>query len=343
MIEKTINTRFGIATLNNSGYYEVERNGKKENLHKLIYLANNGEIPEGYTIHHKNGVKTDNDPRNLVAMPKRYHKLVHDGYNDKSKRGVKMNNKKLCKTIEKLQEGLNFARAELKELKANNERYSDAVAEKELIIAEKEREILKLLKENEEAIKENKELKEKAQELRLVLLDVQALLQEAEDEITILNYEVKNKDNELSKTKEELEETRSELQQINKENKELKTQIEEDSNRIDSLGLVLSDLQDEINEVVTEEDDLQTETEVLIDDIDNLENSTFGLSESAYNSLPEATKTEFKRNATKAIELRLVDIRVRFDKLKGRHGELQALYNGICRRRQRLQDKGVLN
>ena len=154
MIEKTINTRFGIATLNNSGYYEVERNGKKENLHKLIYLANNGEIPEGYTIHHKNGVKTDNDPRNLVAMPKRYHKLVHDGYNDKSKRGVKMNNKKLCKTIEKLQEGLNLARAELKELRENNDKYCDNVAEKELIIAEKEKEILEYKERIEKLIED---------------------------------------------------------------------------------------------------------------------------------------------------------------------------------------------
>lgn len=63
-----------------------------------------------------------------------------------------MNNKKLCKTIEKLQEQINFAREDLKELKANNERYSDNVAEKELFIAEKEREILKLLKENEQLI-----------------------------------------------------------------------------------------------------------------------------------------------------------------------------------------------
>lgn len=343
MIEKKINTRFGIATLNKNGYYEVEENGRKVNLHKLIYIANNGEIPEGYTIHHKNGVKTDNDPRNLVAMPKIYHKLVHDGYNDKSKRGVKMNNKKLCKTIEKLQEGLNFAREELKELKANNERYSDAVAEKELIIAEKEREILKLLKENEEAIKENKELKEKAQELRLVLLDVQALLQEAEDEITILNYEVKNKDNELSKTKEELEETRTELQQINKENKELKTQIEEDSNRIDSLDLMLNDIQDEVDEIVAEEEDLRVETEDLMNDINNIENNNFGFTEAGFRSLPEEVKADIKKQATKSFEGRLINIRIRFDKLKGRQGELQALYNGICRRRQRLQDKGVLN
>ena len=343
MIEKTINTRFGIATLNKSGYYEVERNGKKENLHKLIYLANNGEIPEGYTIHHKNGVKTDNDPRNLVAMPKRYHKLVHDGYNDKSKRGVKMNNKKLCKTIEKLQEQINFARKELKELRENNERYSDAVAEKELFIAEKEREILKLLKENEQLIKENKELSEKAKELRLVLLDVQSLLQEAEDEITILNYDIKHKGEEIFNLKHELEETHNELKQSNKENEELKIQIEEDRNRIDSLDIMLDDIVDEIDEIVVEEDDLRVETEDLMNDINNIENNNFGFTEAGFRSLPDEVKADIKKQAKESFEGRLINIRIRFDKLKGRQGELQALYNGICRRRQRLQDKGVLN
>lgn len=343
MIEKTINTRFGIATLNKSGYYEVERNGKKENLHKLIYLANNGEIPEGYTIHHKNGVKTDNDPRNLVAMPKRYHKLVHDGYNDKSKRGVKMNNKKLCKTIEKLQEQINFARKELKELRENNERYSDAVAEKELFIAEKEREILKLLKENEQLIKENKELSEKAKELRLVLLDVQSLLQEAEDEITILNYDIKHKGEEIFNLKHELEETHNELKQSNKENEELKIQIEEDRNRIDSLDIMLDDIVDEIDEIVVEEDDLRVETEDLMNDINNIENNNFGFTEAGFRSLPDEVKADIRKQAKESFEGRLINIRIRFDKLKGRQGELQALYNGICRRRQRLQDKGVLN
>lgn len=343
MIEKTINTRFGIATLNKNGYYEVEENGRKVNLHKLIYIANNGEIPEGYTIHHKNGVKTDNDPRNLVAMPKRYHKLVHDGYNDKSKRGVKMNNKKLCKTIEKLQEGLNLARAELKELRENNDKYCDNVAEKELLLAEKEKEILEYKETIEKLIEENKELGEKNKELRLVLLDVQALLQEAEDEITILEYEKKNQEKELVKTKEELEETHKELQQINEENKELKKQIEEDSNRIDSVELMLNDIQDEVNEILDEEEDLRVETEDLMNDINNIENNNFGFTEAGFRSLPDEVKADIRKQAKESFEERLINIKIRFDKLKGRQGELQALYNGICRRRQKLQNNGVLN
>lgn len=342
MIKKIINTRFGIATLNNSGYYEVDQNGKKVNLHKLIYIANHGEVPKGYTIHHKNGVRTDNDPRNLVAMPKRYHKLVHDSYNDNSIRGVKMNNKKLCKTIEKLQEGLNFAREELKELRENNERYVDNIAEKELLIAEKEKEIFGYIDELNKLVEENKALAEKNEELRLVLLDANALLHEVQDEIIILEYEVKNKDKELSKMGEELEETQNELKQVRKENEELKVQVEEDSKRMDSLDVLLEDIQEELDELKTEECDLQTESEELLEDINGLENSTFGFSESGYNSLPETTKTELKTNALKAFRVRLGNIKARVDEIKSKFGVLQAEYNSICARRQKLQLKGRL-
>ena len=342
MIEKTINTRFGVATLNKSGYYEVEQNGKKVNLHKLIYVANYGEVPEGYTIHHKNGVRTDNDPRNLVAMPKRYHNLVHDAYNDNSRRGVKMNNKKLCKTIEKLQEGLNFAREELKELRENNERYVDNIAEKELLIAKKENEIRGYIDELNKLVEENKELAEKSEELRLVLLDAKALLHDAEDEIIILNYEIKNKNKEISNLREEVAGTQKELKQVSKENEELKAQVEEDSKRMDSLDVLLEDIQNDINQLELEECDLKTESEELLEDINGLENSTFGFSESGYNSLPETTKTELKTNALKAFKVRLGDIKARFDEIKSKIGVLQAQYNGICERRQKLQLKGKL-
>lgn len=342
MIKRTIDTRFGIATLNKSGYYEVEQNGKKVNLHKLVYVANYGEIPEGFTIHHKNGVKTDNDPKNLVAMPKRYHKLVHDSYNDDSKRGVKMNNKKLCKTIEKLQEGLNFAREELKELRENNERYIDNIAKKELLIAKKEKEIRGYIDKLNKLVEENKELAKKNEELRLVLLEVGALLHEAEDEITILNYEIRNKDKEISNLRDEAVETQNELKQLKKENGELKAQVEEDGKRIDSLEIFLEDIQDDVNQIELEECDLQVETNELIEDMDNLENSTFGFSEAGYNTLPETTKTELKENAYKAFELRLVDIKVRLDELKSKGDKLKAAYNWICERRQKLQLEGKL-
>lgn len=42
--------------------------------HVLIWEQVHGKkIPEGWIIHHLNGVKTDNHPRNLLAMPRKGH------------------------------------------------------------------------------------------------------------------------------------------------------------------------------------------------------------------------------------------------------------------------------
>lgn len=35
--------------------------------------ANSRQVPEGYVIHHINGIRSDNRPENLLAMPKRNH------------------------------------------------------------------------------------------------------------------------------------------------------------------------------------------------------------------------------------------------------------------------------
>ncbi len=41
--------------------------------HVLVYLKHIGAIPEGWHVHHKNGIKTDNRPENLEAMPLQKH------------------------------------------------------------------------------------------------------------------------------------------------------------------------------------------------------------------------------------------------------------------------------
>lgn len=41
--------------------------------HRLVYEENFGPIPNGYIIHHKNGVKFDNRPENLEALSREQH------------------------------------------------------------------------------------------------------------------------------------------------------------------------------------------------------------------------------------------------------------------------------
>jgi len=46
--------------------------------HRLVWEAANGPIPEGFIIHHRNGVKDDNRLENLEAMPRKKHNHRHE-------------------------------------------------------------------------------------------------------------------------------------------------------------------------------------------------------------------------------------------------------------------------
>jgi len=45
--------------------------------HRLIWIQNYGEIPEGMIIHHKNGKKKDNRIKNLELCTIKEHGLKH--------------------------------------------------------------------------------------------------------------------------------------------------------------------------------------------------------------------------------------------------------------------------
>lgn len=58
-----------------SGYY---RNSKiKDRIHRYVWKFYNGEIPEGYQIHHKDHDKSNNDISNLELLPTHDHCSLH--------------------------------------------------------------------------------------------------------------------------------------------------------------------------------------------------------------------------------------------------------------------------
>lgn len=69
----TVINRFGkkVGFKTKNGYMHVSINGKQVLMHRFVYEAFNGEIPEGYEIDHKNTVRDDNRLENLrIATPK---------------------------------------------------------------------------------------------------------------------------------------------------------------------------------------------------------------------------------------------------------------------------------
>lgn len=63
-----------------TGYYLSARpihNGKRIRLHRYTWIVNNGEIPSGMFVHHKDGSKENNDISNLMLLPQSKHSALH--------------------------------------------------------------------------------------------------------------------------------------------------------------------------------------------------------------------------------------------------------------------------
>lgn len=52
--------------------------------HKLKYEKKYGPVPEGKIIHHINGNKLDNRPKNLIAVTPQEHYKIHNQNNNKN-------------------------------------------------------------------------------------------------------------------------------------------------------------------------------------------------------------------------------------------------------------------
>lgn len=59
------------------GYIGMMHNGKRMFQHKVFWERVNGKVPEGYVIHHKNGIKDDNRIENLEIMSHSKHSSMH--------------------------------------------------------------------------------------------------------------------------------------------------------------------------------------------------------------------------------------------------------------------------
>lgn len=72
-------TKFGNAKVGSHGYFQITTNNKYhlKLLHRLIYEEYYGKIPENHHIHHIDGNKLNNDPKNLELLPKSEHHRMH--------------------------------------------------------------------------------------------------------------------------------------------------------------------------------------------------------------------------------------------------------------------------
>ena len=71
-------TKYGNGHQRTDGYIQITSGPYKGKLlHRLIYEEVYGPIPKGWSIHHLDMDKTNNNPGNLVALSKSNHHKLH--------------------------------------------------------------------------------------------------------------------------------------------------------------------------------------------------------------------------------------------------------------------------
>lgn len=108
-----------------SGYYlsSTQLNGKREWLHRYIWIRHNSEIPPNYLVHHKDENKENNDISNLELVSEQNHK-IHHGKRTRFKTEQEMlkfakKGNEASKAWHKSEEGREWARKRAKDIFGN--------------------------------------------------------------------------------------------------------------------------------------------------------------------------------------------------------------------------------
>jgi len=75
-------------TLRNTGYYSLTINDRCL-MHRYMWEKEVGPIPEGWDIHHKNEIKSDNRIENFECLPKAEHTRLYSPHNNQYTKGRK--------------------------------------------------------------------------------------------------------------------------------------------------------------------------------------------------------------------------------------------------------------
>jgi hypothetical protein len=82
--------RFYADNRKNGAYYK--NSTLKEYMHRYVWKYYNGDIPDGYHVHHVDGDKSNNDIKNLQLIKKEEHLSMHaKTYHEENKEFVKKN------------------------------------------------------------------------------------------------------------------------------------------------------------------------------------------------------------------------------------------------------------
>lgn len=84
-------------------YFRASINGRMKVIHRYVWEFYNGEIPEGYDIHHKDGNRANNDITNLEMLERSEHKKYHSEHlseEERERRRVNMLTNAMPKAVE---------------------------------------------------------------------------------------------------------------------------------------------------------------------------------------------------------------------------------------------------